>query len=64
MLQALILLLNDEQPDIRYYLCSTEALNKVIDHKGSDKWRVMEENVHLNDQVVVEYIFEDFTERV
>lgn len=64
MLQALILLLNDEQPDIRYYLCESEALIKVIDHQGTGKWKVMEENVRLNDQVVVEYLFEEFTDRV
>ena len=64
MLQSLILLLNDEQPDIRYYLCESEALIKVIDHQGTGKWNVMEENVRLNDQVVVEYLFEEFTDRV
>ena len=64
MLQALVLLLNDEQPDIRYYLCESEAMVKVIDHKGSGKWKVMEENVRLNDQVIVEYLFEEFTDRV
>ena len=61
MLEALILLLNDEQPDIRYYLCESDGLNSVIDHKATGKWKVLGENVHLNDQVVVEYLFEEFT---
>lgn len=64
MLQALILLLNDEQPDIRYYLCESEALLQVIDSDGTGKWKVLGENVHLNDQVLVEQLFEEFTKRI
>ena len=49
LIEARVLLLNDEQPDIRYYLCECEALGKLIDHKQSGKWTVMQEPIHLND---------------
>ncbi len=62
LIEALILLLNDEQPDIRYYLCECDALVSLIDHKQSGKWNVMQEPVKLNDQVVVELLFEDLTQ--
>jgi hypothetical protein len=62
LIEALILLLNDEQPDIRYYLCECEALAALIDHQNSGKWSVMQEPVKLNDQVVVEFLFEDLTQ--
>ena len=32
LLYSLVLLLNDEQPDIRYYLCESAGLTLVIDH--------------------------------
>jgi hypothetical protein len=37
LVEALIMLLNDEQPDIRYYLCESEQLDAVFE---SDKWTV------------------------
>lgn len=34
LLYSIVILLNDEQPDIRYYLCESPALATVIDHQG------------------------------
>ena len=67
LLEALIILLNDEQPDIRYYLCEAgeAALSDLVDHQRSGRWLIMKQQpVKLNDQIVVELIFEDFTQRL
>ena len=64
LIEALILLLNDEQPDIRYYLCEAHGINALIEGDKQGKWLVMGHNVQLNDQVVVEYLFEEFTQRI
>lgn len=65
MLFSLVILLNDEQPDIRYYLCESESLTHVIDHKNSSQWKILDDSyvVRLNDQIVVELLFEDFTQQ-
>jgi hypothetical protein len=63
----LILLLNDEQPDIRYYICESAGIQSVID---SSLWHIgggdggQQETVKINDQVIVELIFKDFTDKV
>jgi len=54
MLYALIILLNDEQPDIRYFLCKSDSLAIL--------WK--EEKISLNDQYIVEVLFNEFTEKV
>ena len=55
MLYALIILLNDEQPDIRYFLCKSDSLAISWKH---------EEKISLNDQYIVEVLFKEFTEKV
>jgi hypothetical protein len=61
-----LLLLNDEQPDIRYYLCQSEALTEVIDFKGQKPFRLLDDGstVFVNDQYLAEKLFEEFTLRV
>ena len=51
LLKALVLLLNDEQPDIRFYLCESPALAKVVDHEGKQPWKLLDDGftVRLND---------------
>lgn len=63
---AMILLLNDEQPDIRYYLCQSPALARVIDFAGQQPYKLLEDGytVSVNDQFVVEKLFTDYTERI
>jgi len=64
LLKALVILLNDEQPDIRYYLSEAQGINAIIEGGQEGRWKVMGQNVQLNDQVVVEYLFEEFTTRI
>jgi hypothetical protein len=41
LLYSLVILLNDEQPDIRYYLCESPALSQVIDFENLQPWRIL-----------------------
>ena len=65
LLTSLIMLLNDEQPDIRYYLCESEASHNLIEK--SDRYLKTESDrqipVLLNDQYLIEQIFHEFTSR-
>jgi len=66
MLYALVILLNDEQPDIRYYLCESPALAQVIDFENLQPWKVLADGytVKLNDMYVLETLFGNFTKRL
>lgn len=66
LLYSLVILLNDEQPDIRYYLCESPALSKVIDHNNLQPWKLLNDGytVLLNDFYVLELVFSDFTARL
>ena len=66
MLYALVILLNDEQPDIRYYLCESPALSQVIDFENLQPWKVLADGytVKLNDMYVLETLFANFTKRL
>lgn len=66
MLYALVILLNDEQPDIRYYLCESPALSQVIDFENLQPWKVLADGytVKLNDMFVLETLFANFTRRL
>eukprot|EP00347_Sterkiella_histriomuscorum_P008658 403344256 len=74
LLTSLILLLNDEQPDIRYYLCHN-GLTKMIEseqgeytiQKGQAEGGPSTQEsivVSLNDAVVQELLFKDLTKKI